>query len=197
MFLETVDQFATVATVKAAFLRCSPFGFWLSAMMAGAYVGLGIILIFCVGANVDPGIRPVVMGASFGIALTLVIFAGSDLFTGHTMFMTFGWLRGRTDLRDLAACWGASWAGNLAGCVFLAAIFVAGGGGLALAGKNPLIINVAADKDERAGAGTRRPRDALQLAGLPGDLDLSPDDQRHRQVHRDLLVPLRIHRQRV
>jgi nitrite transporter NirC len=86
------------------------------------------------------------MGASFGVALTLVIFAGADLFTGHTMFMTLGWLRGRTSLRDLAACWGASWAGNLVGCVFLAAIFVAGGGGLALAGKAPLIINVAAAK---------------------------------------------------
>ena len=32
-------------------------------------------------------------GRSFGIALTLVIFAGSDLFTGHTMFMTIGWLQ--------------------------------------------------------------------------------------------------------
>src|SRR5436190_18758412 len=119
MFLETVDQFATVATAKAAFLRRSPLGFWISSMMAGAYVGLGIILIFSVGSNVDPGIRPIVMGASFGIALTLVIFAGSDLFTGHTMFMSFGWLRGRTSLRDLAACWAASWAGNLAGCVVL------------------------------------------------------------------------------
>src|SRR5215469_9816598 len=99
MFLETVDQFATVATAKAAFLRRSPLGFWISSMMAGGYVGLGIILIFCVGANVDPSIRPIVMGASFGIALTLVIFAGSDLFTGHTMFMTLGWLRGRTSLR--------------------------------------------------------------------------------------------------
>ena len=146
MFLETVDQFAAIATTKISFLRRSPLGFWLSAMMAGAYVGLGIILIFCVGSNVDPGIRPVVMGASFGIALTLVIFAGSDLFTGHTMFMTLGWLRGRTSLLDLGACWGASWAGNLAGCVFLAAIFVAGGGGLALAGKSPLITNVAAVK---------------------------------------------------
>ncbi len=44
-------------------------------------------------------IRPVVMGASFGIALTLVIFAGSDLFTGHTMFMTHGWLQGRSSLQ--------------------------------------------------------------------------------------------------
>src|SRR5262249_29714899 len=146
MFLETVDQFATVAVGKAAFLRRSPLGFWISSMMAGADVGLGIILIFCVGANVDPSIRPIVMGASFGIALTLVIFAGSDLFTGHTMFMTLGWLRRRTSLRDLPASWTTSWAGNLAGCIVLAAVFVAGGGGLALGAKSQLLITVAAAK---------------------------------------------------
>jgi nitrite transporter NirC len=115
MFLDTVDQFAAVAVGKAAFLRRSPLGFWISSMMAGAYVGLGIILIFCIGANVDPAVRPVVMGASFGIALTLVIFAGSDLFTGHTMFMTLGWLRERTSMRDLIRCWAVSSAGNLLG----------------------------------------------------------------------------------
>jgi len=149
MFLDTVDQFAKTAVAKAAFLRGSPLGFTISSMMAGAYVGLGIILIFCVGNAVDPSIRPVVMGASFGIALTLVIFAGSDLFTGHTMFMTHGWLQGRVSLKELAACWGASWAGNLIGCGLLAALFVAGGGGpalLGLGGKAPLIVTVAAAK---------------------------------------------------
>src|SRR5690349_7085411 len=149
MFIETVDQFAKTAVIKADFLRRSPLGFTISAMMAGAYVGLGIILIFCVGNAVDPSIRPVVMGASFGIALTLVIFAGSDLFTGHTMFMSFGWLQGRSSLRDGAACWVMSWGGNLLGCMVLAALFVAGGGGPALLGlgdKAPLIITVAAAK---------------------------------------------------
>lgn len=146
MFIDTVDQFAKIAVAKAEFLRRSPLGFTISAMMAGAYVGLGIILIFCIGNAVDPEFRPIVMGASFGIALTLVIFAGSDLFTGHTMFMSFGWLRGRTGLRDLAACWAASWAGNMIGCAILATIFVAGGGGPALLGKTPLIITVAAAK---------------------------------------------------
>jgi nitrite transporter NirC len=146
MFIETVDLFAKTAVAKAEFLRRSPLGFTISSMMAGAYVGLGIILIFAVGNAADPDIRPIVMGGSFGIALTLVIFAGSDLFTGHTMFMALGWLQGRTNLRDLTACWGASWGGNLFGCVILAALFVAGGGGLALAGKNPLIVTVAAAK---------------------------------------------------
>ena len=149
MFIETVDQFAKTAVAKSEFLQHSPLGFTISSMMAGAYVGLGIILIFCVGNAVDPGIRPIVMGASFGIALTLVIFAGSDLFTGHTMFMTHGWLQGRVGLRELAKCWTGSWAGNLIGCALLAALFVAGGGGpalLGLGGKDPLIVTVAAAK---------------------------------------------------
>jgi nitrite transporter NirC len=146
MFIETVDQFAKTAVAKAEFLRRSPLGFTISAMMAGAYVGLGIILIFAVGNAVEPDIRPIVMGGSFGIALTLVIFAGSDLFTGHTMFMTHGWLQGRTTLRELGACWSASWGGNMLGCAILAVLFVAGGGTLALAGKNPLIVTVAAAK---------------------------------------------------
>jgi nitrite transporter NirC len=146
MFIETVDQFAKTAVAKSAYLKRSPVGFTISSMMAGCYVGLGIILIFCVGNAVDPSIRPIVMGCSFGIALTLVIFAGSDLFTGHTMFLTHGLLQGRTSVKDLIACWSMTWLGNLFGCVLLALLFVAGGGGPALTGASPLIVKVAAAK---------------------------------------------------
>jgi len=146
MFLDTVDLFAKTAVAKADYLRRSPGGFFISSMLAGAYVGLGIILIFSIGSTLDPGIRPLAMGASFAIALTLVIFAGSDLFTGHTMFMTLGWLQGLTGSRDLAASWSLSWLGNLAGCIVLAALFVAGGGGLVLSAQSHLIVNVAAAK---------------------------------------------------
>jgi nitrite transporter NirC len=51
MFLETVDQFAKTAVAKAAYLKRSPGGFFISSMLAGAYVGLGIILIFNVGSK--------------------------------------------------------------------------------------------------------------------------------------------------
>jgi nitrite transporter len=111
MYLETVDHFAGVAAARSDFLKRSPAGFWISAMMAGAYVGLGIILIFSVGSDVDAGYRALVMGASFGIALTLVVFAGSDLFTGHTMFMPLGLLRGRIGWGVLGASWAMSWLG--------------------------------------------------------------------------------------
>lgn len=146
MYLDTLDYFAAVAERKAAMIRSHPLPFFVSAMMAGAYVGLGIILIFSVGATLDPAWRRLVMGASFGIALTLVIFAGSELFTGHTMFMTIGRLRRRISGSDLAASWTLSWLGNLAGAVLLGLTFVAGGGGALLAEGAPLLNGVAAAK---------------------------------------------------
>jgi len=146
MYLDTLDHFAAVAERKAAMIRSHPLPFFVSAMMAGAYVGLGIILIFSVGATIDPAWRRLVMGASFGIALTLVIFAGSELFTGHTMFMTIGRLRRRISGSDLAASWTLSWLGNLAGAVLLGLTFVAGGGGALLAEGAPLLNGVAAAK---------------------------------------------------
>ena len=146
MYLDTVDQLAQTAVAKTAFLKRSPGGFFVSSMMAGAFVGLGIILIFCVGSDVDPAYRALVMGCSFGIALTLVIFAGSDLFTGHTMFMTHGVLRKKIAPRDLAASWAMSWVGNLVGCAALAVLFVWGGGGAMLHSKSMFLMTVASAK---------------------------------------------------
>ncbi len=146
MYLETVDLFAGIASKKSESLKRSPVGFWISSMMAGAYVGLGIILIFSVGSDADPAYRAMIMGASFGVALTLVVFAGSDLFIGHTMFMPLGVLRGRVGLGDLAAVWATSWLGNLVGAALLAALFVAGGGGAVLHSKSGFLMTVAAAK---------------------------------------------------
>src|SRR5579872_7105646 len=115
MFAKTLDHFAGVAADKAAFSREAPASFFVSSMMAGAYVGIGIILIFTLGQQIEPALRSLVMGACFGIALTLVVFAGSDLFTGHTMFMTIGVARGSAGSSALARTWILSWLGNLAG----------------------------------------------------------------------------------
>jgi nitrite transporter NirC len=146
MYLETVDKFAEIAVKKRDFLRAAPLGFFISAMMAGVYVGIGIILIFTLGADVDPAYRKLVMGACFGIALTLVIFAGSDLFTGLTMIMPQGALRRLTGWGDLAKVWAMSWLGNLAGSVGLALIFMWAGGGALLYGKSTLLFDIAAVK---------------------------------------------------
>lgn len=129
MYTDTIDHFAKTAATKVTALKRNPLGFFIGSMMAGAYVGFGIILIFIVGSAADPAYQKLIMGASFGIALTLVVFAGAELFTGHTMYIPLGWLRRTTSGANVAAVWSFVWVGNLVGSAGLAALFVLGGGG--------------------------------------------------------------------
>jgi nitrite transporter NirC len=143
---ETSVHFSNLANEKSEFLKERPFGFLIGAMFAGAYVGIGIVLIFSLGQVIDAPWRPLVMGASFAVALILVVFAGSELFTGHTMCMTIGRLAGRISSRTLMKAWSLSWLGNLLGAVLLAGLFVAGGGGHILKPGADLLFDTATHK---------------------------------------------------
>ena len=132
MYRDTVTHFAGLARTKAELLVQAPLAFCVGALMAGAYVGIGIVLIFSVGGVLDPAWQKLIMGASFGIALTLVVFAGAELFTGHTMYMVFGKLDAQTTWADLSKVWCASWVCNLLGSIGLALLFAVGGGGVLL-----------------------------------------------------------------
>jgi len=123
---ETNTYFANLASIKSGELRSNPFGFFISAMMAGAYVGVGIILIMSIAHGIDPSIRALVMGVSFGVALTLVVFAGSELYTGYTMYMAHGVLQNTVSFRELLISWIIVWIGNLTGCIALASIAILG-----------------------------------------------------------------------
>jgi nitrite transporter NirC len=146
MYQETLDQFADTAQKKLKALAANPLGFFIACAMAGAYVGLGIIAIFSIGQVIDPTLRPLAMGLTFAIALTLVVFAGAELFTGHTMMMAIGVLRGKVSLGGLGRSWGMTWVGNLVGAVALGAIFYLGGGGNILKDGADLIFTTAAAK---------------------------------------------------
>ena len=145
MYMETINALSDLAKKKVALITDNPVSFFVGALMAGAYVGMGIILVFTLGGRLDPSVRPLVMGSCFGIALTLVVFAGSELFTGHTMFMTIGCLQRKIGLKDLSKIWSASWLGNLLGAVLLAYIY-GGGGGALFKESADLLNNVASAK---------------------------------------------------
>ena len=143
MAKETIATVTRTAQTKADMLRRSPLQYLVLSMLAGAYIGFGIILIFSIGAPLaaaGSASVKVVMGASFGIALALVIFAGSELFTGNNMVMTVGSLGGAVTWRSTAAVWGASYIGNLVGSLLLAFAAVESG----LVAKAPLQGFIAA-----------------------------------------------------
>lgn len=145
MFTETINKCAANAARIANTIKENPFGFWISSAMAGAYVGIGIILIFTLGNLLDPSVRPLVMGATFGIALTLVVIAGSELFTGHTMFLALGVKAGTISQSTMWMILPQTWLGNLLGSIFVAALYYWGGSNL-LSADTSLVHNAALAK---------------------------------------------------
>ena len=143
MFTETLKKCANNAARIVKLRRQSPLGFWISSAMAGAYVGLAIILIFTLGNLLEPAVQPLVMGSFFGIALTLVIIAGSELYTGHTMYLTIGVKSQSIKLSNAFAILPQTWLGNLVGAIGVACLYELAGGGKLLHYSDSLVHSVA------------------------------------------------------
>ncbi|PGS50648.1 formate/nitrite transporter family protein [Bacillus sp. AFS041924] len=144
---EVINTIGNVAKVKTNQVTDSKSKYMVPTMMAGFFVGLGIILIFTIGGLLSPTAfagTKIIMGVSFGIALSLVIMAGADLFTGNNMIMTIGMLEKKVSWTDTFKVWGFSYLGNLIGSILVAILFAYSG--LANGGVADFINNAAATK---------------------------------------------------
>lgn len=129
---DALDEAAQTAAAKATKLR-TPLRYLVLSALAGAYIGIAVVLLVAVSgplAEAGSAATTLVQGAVFGIALTLIVFAGAELFTGNAMYMLQGLYARTVRLQDLTGVWVASLVGNLVGSVGFAAI-VHGSGALA------------------------------------------------------------------
>ncbi|MCX7920895.1 MAG: formate/nitrite transporter family protein [Clostridia bacterium] len=145
---ENILKMIEASKAKVNILNKSIGRYFLLSMMAGIYVGLGIVLIFSIGAPFKaigaPGLKAL-MGASFALALTLVIFTGSELFTGNNMTMMIGSLSRQVSWLDTSRVWVVSFIGNLAGSLLLA-LTMAGTGLIVKSPLKDFILTASADK---------------------------------------------------
>ncbi len=145
MYFDDFSAAAGAARAKAAFLKKNPLGYFVASMLAGAYVGLGILLIFSIGGQLAGSpFTKVIMGASFGIALSLVIIAGAELFTGNNLVMAAGLCSKTVNMAETIKLWLCCWLGNWLGSAVLAAIFF--GSGLGSGPVGEFIAATAASK---------------------------------------------------
>jgi nitrite transporter NirC len=130
VYTEAVQTLAGQAVAKLEGQQRSLVSHLVRSALAGMYVGIAIVLIFTVGGllnGVSPLVPRIAMGICFGGALTIVIFAGSELFTGSNLVLTLGVFSGKARWRDLVSNWVWTWVGNLAGSVLLAFMVVRAG----------------------------------------------------------------------
>ncbi|MGL5615775.1 MAG: formate/nitrite transporter family protein [Sarcina sp.] len=127
MFIEEMDALCHSAKKKIAIFNESKIKYLVVAALGGMFVGLGVMLLYTVGGILDHGNfagTKIVMGISFGVALSLVIMVGVDLFTSNSLIMTIGAVYKKVTAFDMIKILAASYLGNLMGSFIGAFLYV-------------------------------------------------------------------------
>ena len=130
MYRKEIDNLCHSAEVKIGLYNKSILKYITSAMLGSFFVSLGIMLIYSIGgimSHAGVGTYKILMGACFGVALSLVFMCGGDLFTSNAMIMTVGALEKVVTWVDAIKIWIAVWIGNILGGVVGAFLFVQAG----------------------------------------------------------------------
>lgn len=145
MYSDLVKKISNSAIAKVHTLRDSKAKYLISSILAGMYVGFGIFLIMTIGGVLKgaPSTK-IIMGASFGVALSLVVMAGSELFTGNNFVMIIGAMEKSVTWLEASKIWIYSFVGNFIGSIFISYLYLETG--LAKGVVSDFVLKVSAAK---------------------------------------------------
>ncbi len=131
MFSETLEKLANAAMNKSNLFDSSRAKYLVASICAGIYVGLGMLFVVVVGSlSEDPtgvGAHRVIMGAVFGVALSLVVMTDSELFTGNNLVMTAGGLTKKVSVKRVFEIWLLCYIGNFIGSIIIGTLYAKSG----------------------------------------------------------------------
>jgi len=118
------DLLGSVAEKKILFYRQEKVAYFISSSLAGMYVGFCMITILVMAGalNTFAGLK-IIQGASFAAALSLIVFAGAELFTGNVFVMLAGVKLGTVKLKESLGLCSYCYLGNLVGSILIASLF--------------------------------------------------------------------------
>ena len=118
-----IDALASSAQSRLHLLKTNLPGYLVSPMLAGMFVGFGVICLNAVGVYFqgNPALK-LLQGVVFTAALSLVVIAGAELFTGNNLTMSIGFLEKKFKLKDLLLAWLVCFFGNWIGGIGFVAL---------------------------------------------------------------------------
>lgn len=131
---ETLSKALAAGQAKITLQRTSNTRLFAMALAAGCYIALGALLSVTIGygmpqaAQDNPAVQKILSGLTFPIGLLLIVCLGGELFTGNNALLIPGIVSRRYGWRQVAWNWTLVWLANFAGCLLVAAMFVAGAG---------------------------------------------------------------------
>lgn len=115
-----------------------PGRYLVSSLLAGAFIGVAAVLLLTVAGPLLAASSPytkLLEGLVFGVALTLVVFAGAELTTGNMMTTVQGVIARRCTVANAVVLIVGSFVGNLFGSVLFA--WLVHGSGVITSGATP------------------------------------------------------------
>ena len=115
MFKDEFKAVCNSAAAKLNLMKSNPLGYFVAFTLAGHLSSSEATAIWAKPAQ----------SAAFAAALSLVVMAGADLFTGNNFVMASAGFRKTAAWGDIFKLWGFCWIGNLVGSLLSSALFVA------------------------------------------------------------------------
>ena len=131
MPFDDVKKFSNAAVAKASTLRDHPGKYFIRTMMAGFFIAVAMIysnVVNSLFADTSAAWGKFLGGLVFSIAVLLIVFIGSELFTGNNLVMAFGAYDHAVTWGQTVKVWIVSYIGNFVGCFLFAGIWVLAGG---------------------------------------------------------------------
>lgn len=130
LYKDTIQTLNSMALAKVKLLNTSLGRYLVSACLSGAYIGLAVVLSVSIGssfAEISSPVASLLFALSFGVALVLILFAGSELFTGNNMFFSVSTLSGVTTPKQMLQNWGWCYLGNFLGATLFCVLILYSG----------------------------------------------------------------------
>lgn len=127
MFKEEYNAVCNAGENKNNLLTKNPLGYFVAALVAGMFISFGSFVAFTFGSVISAGEAAswtkAAQAFAFASALSLVVMAGAELFTGNNFVMAAASLRKRVSWGNTVKLWVVCWIGNLLGSLLSVAVF--------------------------------------------------------------------------
>lgn len=125
MFNNIITKFSDLSYKKKSLIEKNIFSFLALAILTGIYVGFSNLFAYSVAGPffaVNSPLVKLIISVLFPVALVIVIFSSTELFTSNTMYMSIGILEKKVRFIDYVKVLILSYIGNLIGSVLVAYI---------------------------------------------------------------------------
>lgn len=127
MFKDEYQAVCSAGAGKSNLLKTNPLGYVVSSLVAGMFISFGSFVAFVLGSVISAGDAAswtkAVQAFAFSSALSLVVMAGAELFTGNNFVMSAAAFRKKVTWAETVKLWIVCWIGNWIGSLICVAAF--------------------------------------------------------------------------